>query len=58
MICREIPLKTLSDEIDRLKRLANDIPPGKSYTRRKCHAAIAALEWIKDGKLPPSVIFQ
>ena len=57
MICHEIPRKTLDDEITRLQALINRDPPGKSYVRMKARAAVAALRWLRDGTIPPSVKF-
>lgn len=54
MIVREVPIKTLDDEIARLESISRNIPPGKSYIRLKAQVAIGALRWLRDGKLPPS----
>lgn len=54
MIVLEVPKKSLDDEIERLERIQKAIPPGKSYVRFQAQVSIRALEWLRDGKLPPS----
>lgn len=58
MITREIPIKTLDDEIARLEHIQKNIPPGKSYIRLKAGVAIGTLRWLRDGKLPPSALLE
>lgn len=49
----EVAVRTLEDEMSMLRARVSAIPPGKSFERMRALAAIATLEWIRHGGIPP-----